>query len=387
MKSVRFGIIGCGLMGREFASAAARWCHLPAMQVRPQIVAVCNTSPAPMRWFTAHFPDIRQATGDYRELLANPDVDAVYVAVPHHLHAEIYCAAIRAGKHLLGEKPFGIDREANAAILACLAEHPSCFARCSSEFPFFPAMQRIGKMLETDSFGRIIEVNAAFQHSSDLDPAKPLNWKRRTATNGEYGCMGDLGMHTLHVPLRAGWSLRNVRAILTKIHAQRPAADGTPSPCETWDNATLLCEAAAAGNPFPLTIRTQRIAPGEKNSWSFEITGTRRSARFTTKQANTLQLLDYTGGEQAWQHLDMGHEMTFPTITGGIFEAGFSDIFLQMWAAYLVEMEQGAPPARFAGCVTPEETRLHHHVLTAALESHQSGQVAEIGNFSHAAGN
>jgi predicted dehydrogenase len=248
-------------------------------------------------------------------------------------------------------------------------------------------MQRIGNMIEADAFGRIIEVNAGFQHSSDLDPAKPLNWKRRTATNGDYGCMGDLGMHTLHVPLRAGWTLENVRAILTKIYPQRPGADGTPTPCETWDNATLLCEAAAAGNPFPLTLRTQRIAPGEKNSWSFEIMGTRRSARFTTKQANTLQLLDYTGGEQAWQHLDMGHEMTFPTITGGIFEAGFSDIFLQMWAAYLVEMEQGAPPARFAGCVTPEETRLHHHVLSAALDSHHSRQVADIGKFAHAAGN
>jgi predicted dehydrogenase len=103
------------------------------MTVRPQIVAVCNTSPAPMRWFTDHFPEIRQATADYRELLANPEVDAVYVAVPHHLHAEIYCAAIRAGKHLLGEKPFGIDREANAAILACLAEHPAAARR---NFPF-----------------------------------------------------------------------------------------------------------------------------------------------------------------------------------------------------------------------------------------------------------
>ena len=388
MKSVRFGIIGCGLMGREFASAAARWCHLTAMTVRPQIVAVCNTSPAPMRWFTDHFPDIRQATADYRELLANPDVDAVYVAVPHHLHAEIYCAAIRAGKHLLGEKPFGIDREANAAILACLAEHPACFARCSSEFPFFPAMQRIGKMIEADAFGRIIEVNAGFQHSSDLDPAKPLNWKRRTATNGDYGCMGDLGMHTLHVPLRAGWTLQNVRAILTKIYPQRPGADGAPTPCETWDNATLLCEAAdrrrirSRSPSAPNASRRAKKIRGASRSWA-------RAAPPASPPSRPirLQLLDYTGGEQAWQHLDMGHEMTFPTITGGIFEAGFSDIFLQMWAAYLVEMEQGAPPARFAGCVTPEETRLHHQVLSAALDSHHSRQVADIGKFAHAAGN
>ena len=121
-----------------------------------------------MPWYTDNFPSIRQATDDYRALLANPDVEAVYCAVPHNLHREIYCAAISAGKHLMGEKPFGIDRPANDAILACIAEHPGVFVRCSSEFPFFPAVQRIGRMIEAGAFGRIIEVNAglpAFQRS------------------------------------------------------------------------------------------------------------------------------------------------------------------------------------------------------------------------------
>ena len=59
----RFGIIGCGLMGREFASAAARWCHLPEMDVRPEIVAVCDTERRTcFAWYTEHFPSIRQAT-------------------------------------------------------------------------------------------------------------------------------------------------------------------------------------------------------------------------------------------------------------------------------------------------------------------------------------
>ena len=203
MKTVRFGIIGCGLMGREFASAAARWCHLPEIDVRPEIVAVCDQNAGLLPWYTDHFPSIRQATPDYRELLGNPAVEAVYCAVPHHLHQEIYCAVIAAGKHLMGEKPFGIDRVANQAILACAADHPMVFVRCSSEFPFYPAVQRIGRMIEAGAFGRIIEVDASFLHSSDLDPQKPLNWKRMIRLNGEYGCMGDLGMHVCHVPFRA----------------------------------------------------------------------------------------------------------------------------------------------------------------------------------------
>ena len=122
MKTIRFGIIGCGLMGREFASASARWCHLTGIDVRPEIVAICDKNRAIYDWYTASFPAIRQVTDDYRALLANPEVEAVYVAVPHNLHQEIYCAAIEAGKHLMGEKPFGIDKPACDAIMAGLCK-------------------------------------------------------------------------------------------------------------------------------------------------------------------------------------------------------------------------------------------------------------------------
>src|SRR3972149_5706176 len=110
-------------MGREFASAAARWCHLTDIDVRPEIVAVSNRSQKRFAWFTERFGSIAQVTQDYRELLANDRVEAVYVAVPHHLHEEIYTAAIRSGKHLMGGKPFGIDKAANEAILRAAGEH------------------------------------------------------------------------------------------------------------------------------------------------------------------------------------------------------------------------------------------------------------------------
>jgi predicted dehydrogenase len=379
MQTIHFGIIGCGLMGREFASAAARWCHLTEIDVRPEIVAVCDQNADAMRWYTDHFSSIRQATQDYRTLLSNPAVEAVYVAVPHHLHSEIYCAAIAAGKHLMGEKPFGIDRPANDAILAAAAAHPEVFVRCSSEFPFFPAVQRIGRMIDQGAFGRIIEVGAGFLHSSDLDPQKPLNWKRMVQCNGAYGCMGDLGMHVCHVPLRAGWVPRSVRAVLSNIVRERPDGRGGMAPCETWDNATLLCDVAdPSGDVLPMTLKTQRIAPGEKDTWYLEVLGTRASARFSTKNPKRLELLDYTGGEQVWGQIDMGHETAFKSLTGSIFEFGFSDAILQMWAAFLHELIHGRPAGRFAGCVTPTETALSHRLFTAALQSHADGAVVAV---------
>jgi len=146
-KVIRFGVIGCGLMGREFASAAARWCHLTQIQARPEIVAVCDKNPAAAAWFRDNFPSVQQVTDDYRALLANPDVDAVYVAVPHNLHQQIYIDILNAGKHMLGEKPFGIDRDANEAILAAVAAHPELIVRCSSEFPYYPACRQLIKWI------------------------------------------------------------------------------------------------------------------------------------------------------------------------------------------------------------------------------------------------
>jgi predicted dehydrogenase/predicted GH43/DUF377 family glycosyl hydrolase len=371
MREIRFGIIGCGFMGREFAAAAARWLLLKDMDVRPVITAVCDANPPAMTWFEHHIPSVCFATTRHQELLARSDVEAVYCAIPHHLHEQAYIDIVDAGKHLLGEKPFGIDRAANRNILEAVAQHPELLVRCSSEMPFFPGAMRIIESVRAGRLGRIIEVEGGLLHSSDLNPEKPINWKRMIAYNGEYGCMGDLGMHALHVPLRFGWVPAEPRALLSKIVTERPDGRGGRAPCETWDNATIFGEVEADGYTFPMVLHTKRIAPGEGNSWFLKIHGTRRSMEFSTKYAKTLRTLNYeTGGEQAWQHVDLGTHSAYPTHTDGIFEFGFSDAILQMWAAFCDELAHGRDGMRQPFyCVTPEETRLHHEILTAALQA------------------
>jgi predicted dehydrogenase len=382
MKTIRFGIIGCGLMGREFASAAARWCHLLDLDVRPEIVAICDKNAELFGWYKKNFPSIQFYTGEHKELLARAEVDAVYCAVPHNLHADIYIDIITAGKHLLGEKPFGIDKVANERILAAIHKHPDVFVRCSSEFPYFPAVQRIVVAARAKKFGTILEVESGFHHSSDLDPNKPINWKRMIRFNGEYGCMGDLGMHTLHVPLRLGWIPQDVRAMLVKVVTERPGKDGKMEPCETWDNAILQCRAtdtlhAGDGSTFPLTISTKRISPGDTDNWFLKVKGTRLSMEFSTKEPKTMRWMEYTpGGEQAWKSEEVGYVAPFKTITGHIFEFGFTDAILQMWAAFCVELS-GAKSIPF-GCVTPEETRVSHRLFTAALESQKKNSVVTL---------
>ncbi|MCX8108894.1 MAG: Gfo/Idh/MocA family oxidoreductase [Verrucomicrobiae bacterium] len=380
MKTTRFGIIGAGLMGREFASAVSRWCHLRDVDFRPEVVAVASRSAGPFEWFRANFPSVKQYTHNYRELLANPDVEVVYAAVPHHLHKEVCCATLEAGKHLLAEKPMGIDLAANTAIIETAARHPDLLLRCASQWIFFPGAQRICEAIERGVFGRIIEVNTGFLHSGDLDPKRPMNWKRYVEFNGEYGVMGDLGIHACFIPFRAGWIPVNVRAVLSKVFDRRPNEQGILSPCLTWDNATLLCEAREehSGVLFPLTLKAHRIAPGERNSWYIEVYGTRASARFSTSDPKGLGWLEYTGGEQVWGRIQTGYETPFRTITGPNFEFGGCDALLQMLAAYMFELAHGRPLGRFAGCMRPSETAMAHRLFTAALRSHRSRSVEPV---------
>jgi predicted dehydrogenase len=128
--TTRIGIIGGGLMGREVASALSRWFVLENFPVQAELTAVCDLAEKQREWFR-RIPSVKLLTADYHELLASPDVDVVYVAVPHNMHETIYLDVLKAGKDLFAEKPFGIDLKAARAI-ADAAKSSGRFVRCSS---------------------------------------------------------------------------------------------------------------------------------------------------------------------------------------------------------------------------------------------------------------
>lgn len=375
MKNVNFAVIGCGLMGREFASVSMRWLHLLGDLPRPVILAACDLNDDNLNWFR-QVPDTKYFYHDYQEMLNNPEIEAVYCAVPHHLHAKVYCDVIRAGKHLIGEKPFGMDLAAMEQIEAAMAENPNVFVRCASEFPFYPAVQQMVKWYEEGKFGQIIEAKFTIKHSSDMDLKKPINWKRMRAANGEYGCMGDLGIHTQHLPFRLGFMPKTVSAYLANIAKERPDLDGNMVPCETWDNAIVMCGTTnAAGDVFPMQLEMKRMAPGCTNTVEYEIYGLNMSAKFTSDDPNAIRYTQAVGREQAWSRLVIGQRTQFPVITGSIFEFGFSDSLLQMFAAFVSELR--GLPCSF-GCFRPDEAKLSHRLLTAALESHTQRRIVEL---------
>lgn len=374
MKTLRLGIIGGGLMGREMASAIGRWCALTDAPVRLELTAICDLNEQVREWFR-RIPSVQLFTADSSELCASADVDVVYVAVPHHLHESLYLSVLQSGKDLLAEKPFGIDLAA-ARKIRDAARELGRFVRCSSEFPFLPGVQKAVRYLRSGQVGHILEIRSGFHHASDLDPTKPINWKRQNKFCGEIGVMGDLGMHTAHVPLRLGWRPKRVYAQLQKIYTQRPDGKGGMAECDTWDNALVHCDVAIEGRDVPMRLETKRLAPGEMNTWYLEVYGTEGGVRYSTKETKSLWHFR-RGKEQVWERYDVGmSESAFPVVTGGIFEAGFADCFQQMLAAFAAE-HAGKLGERF-GCATPDEAVGSHEIFAAALRSHAEKRAIEL---------
>ena len=338
MKNIGIGIIGGGLMGREMASAYARWCALVDIPVRPVLKGVADLNPATLAWFDA-IPGCDLRVTDYHELLASPQIDVVYVAVPHDLHEKIYLDVLAAGKDLLAEKPFGIDLAAARRIHDAV-KSSGRFVRCSSEMP-----------------------------------EKVANWKRFSKTCGEGGVLNDLGMHACHLPLRLGWKPNRLFAQLQKGYPERPDGRGGRAACDTWDNALIHAWTDIGGVEVPLRLEMKRLAPGATNTWFIEILGTDGGVRFSTSEPKTLWQFE-RGKEQWWKRTELGFSTAFKTVTGGIFEPGFPDVIQQMWAAFLLERE-GMLDNRF-GCATPEEAVATHEIFSAALASQENQQVIRL---------
>jgi hypothetical protein len=169
-----------------------------------------------------------------------------------------------------------------------------------------------------------------------------------------------------------------VFAVLQDLVPSRPGPDGDLVPCDTIENATLLCTAAdrTGSEVFPMHLTMKRIDPGQKNSWSLRVLGMTGGVEFCTRYPKTLRVMTVADGEQVWQEVEMGSQSCFATSTGGIFEFGFSDAIQQMWASYLAEWA-GQLGSAF-GCVTPQEAVDSHRIFAAALDSWERSEAVRL---------
>ena len=148
MQPLKVGIVGAGWMGNEHAQA---WQNNAP---RGEVVAVADVSPARARWLSDRFAGGRaRVYADLASVLDDPDLEAVDICLPHHLHTESILAAARAGKAILCEKPLCTSLEDAARIGEALRETGVPFMMAHNQL-FQPSLIEARRLLATGALGR-----------------------------------------------------------------------------------------------------------------------------------------------------------------------------------------------------------------------------------------
>ncbi|MFT4229236.1 MAG: Gfo/Idh/MocA family oxidoreductase [Microbacterium sp.] len=185
---LRWGILATGLIAGGFAAdlrVAGR-----------DLVAVGSRDAAHAEAFAARF-GIPHAHASYEQLVADPDVDIVYVATPHPFHAEHALLALNAGKHVLVEKPFTLNA-AEAALVREAAAARGLLATEAMWTRYLPHMVRIRELVAAGALGELRTLHAEHSQRLSTDPAHRLN-----ALQLGGGALLDLGVY----PVSFAWDV------------------------------------------------------------------------------------------------------------------------------------------------------------------------------------
>jgi predicted dehydrogenase len=165
MESIRWGILGTGRIGHDFAAGLR---DTPDAET----LAVGSRTEESARDFAVSL-GIARSYGSYAELVADPDVDVIYVATPHPFHEANAALCLEAGKHVLCEKPMTVNA-AQAERLIALARDKGLFLMEGMWTRFFPLMERVRRLISSGAIGEPRLLNVDFGFRAPFDPSQRL---------------------------------------------------------------------------------------------------------------------------------------------------------------------------------------------------------------------
>ncbi len=216
MNKLRWGLIGCGDIAQKRVAAALR--ELPDSE----LVAVSRARAEAAEEFARRF-GARKWYPDWKALIADSEIDAVYVATPVYLHAEQTIAAADAGKHVLCEKPMALNvAECDHMIAACRASRVRLGVAYYRHF--YPAINRIKEILASGEIGQavIAQINAFERFNPQ--PDHPRYWfvKKELAGGGP---MFDFGCHRIEVLLNLFGPITEIMGFTDRLLFDREVED------------------------------------------------------------------------------------------------------------------------------------------------------------------
>jgi predicted dehydrogenase len=288
MAEIGIGLVGGGYMGKAHAVALSCVGAVFDTALRPRLEMIAATSTASAERYRRAY-GFNWATDDWRELVANPKVQAVVIASPQSTHRAIAEAAFAAGKPVFCEKPLGASLTDAEAMVAA-AEASGLPNMIGFNYVRTPATQFVSQLLAEGAIGDPIWFRG--EHTEDFlaDPTLPATWRTTGRANG---CMGDLAPHPVNCLLTLMGPVAELSARIETVHPSRPGPDGTVA-VDNDDQAQLMLRFASGvmGHLF-----VSRVATGRKMGYAYEIHGTRGAIRFDQEDQNAVWLYRAEGPE------------------------------------------------------------------------------------------
>jgi predicted dehydrogenase len=287
-EGVRVGLIGTGFMGEFHARAYQRVQQLTGSPV--DLVAVADVAAEPARAFANRW-GIPFSTENWRELVADPAIQAVDICTPPILHREIGLAAISAGKHVYCEKPVGLT-VTDTQALADAARHAGCRTLVGYNYRWFPAVQHAVSLIRAGALGSLRHVRVTFESDWASDPSVPWAWRLERASAG-HGALGDVGSHVFDMARLLGGELAAVSGLTRTFVDVRTSEFGTHT-VDTDDafDAIATFVGGATGE-----FHGSRVATGSKVEFRWEVVGEQGALRWDVGRLNELRRYKTQAGE------------------------------------------------------------------------------------------
>ena len=281
-ESIGVGLIGTGYMGKCHALA---WNSVKAVfgtGPRPRLVHLAEANAELGRQRAEEFGFAR-STGDWRTLVADPEVQVVSVTTPNALHAEMAIAALEAGKHVWCEKPMAVGF-AEAERMEAAARASGRVAILGYNYIQNPMFRQIGDLIGASSIGTVNHVRVEMDEDFMADPEALFYWKSEASSG--YGALDDFAVHPLSLIQTLFGNPTRVFAHQAKPYADRPTREGGRRAVETFDIASVLFEVGAISG----VLAVNRSAWGRKGRIALQIFGSAGSIVYDQERMNELQV-------------------------------------------------------------------------------------------------
>ena len=220
-KTFRVGLIGHRFMGRAHSNA---WRQAPKffnLKANVELHTICGRNAAAVQAARAQL-GWQHATTDWREIVESPLIDIVDIVTPTNSHAEMAIAAVKNGKHVLCEKPLGMNLKQCEQMFAAAQKAKVVHMVCHN-YRRIPAIALAKRMISEGALGRIYHFRARYAQDWLADPDFPLDWRLQKEISGS-GVHSDINSHIIDLGRYLVGEFKNVCGIVNTFIPERPLA-------------------------------------------------------------------------------------------------------------------------------------------------------------------